>query len=201
MTERTRPAHIRRGLALALLCATLVAPVRAQPVREPAPGVLLVAAEQMGDPRFARSVVLLIEHDQSGSWGLIINKPTDVDPAEVLPSVEADERHAGVYFGGPVRVERVVGLYRDAAAGDHNPAGLPGLYWSDSPEALGVRLQRNPGNVRVFAGYAGWGPGQLRFEIAHGGWRLIQGHQEDVFSDDPARLWQRLDTALEGIAI
>lgn len=201
MSERTRHAPVRRWIVVSLLCAAAVFSARAQPVREPAPGVFLVAAERMGDPRFTHSVVLLIEHDHTGSWGLIINKPTDIDPGEVLPTFEQSGDHPSVYFGGPVQVERLLGLYQDDAAPDDHPAGLPGVHWSDSPQMLSDRLEQAPDRVRVFAGYAGWGPGQLSFEIAHGGWKMIQGRRENVFSDDPEHLWERLSRALGGIAI
>lgn len=184
----------------AVLCALLFS-AAAQPVREPASGVLLVASERMADPRFNRSVVLLIRHDHTGSWGLIINKPTEIQVAEVVPSIETDGGGSNVYFGGPVQVDHLRLLYRDKTRSDSAATGLPGVHWSESGEELEQWLAQDPEQVRVYAGYAGWAPGQLAFELSHGGWRMIEGRADNVFSDEPERLWQRLNKALDGIAI
>ncbi|HSH40922.1 MAG TPA: YqgE/AlgH family protein [Arenicellales bacterium] len=197
MEPRTRLAGLR---IIALGCALLLATAAAQAPRQPAPGVLLVASEQMADPRFNRSVVLLVEHDRTGSWGLIINKPTDIGVAEIAPSVAAGAEGATVYFGGPVQVNQLRVLYRDGKTGG-GATGLPGVRWSGSVDVLSRHLQADPLRARIYAGYAGWAPGQLDFELAHGGWRLIEGRAGNVFSDEPEQLWRRLNTALDGIAI
>jgi len=201
MVEGTRLNRVRWLAAAAALGALLFTAAAAQPVRRPEPGVLLVASEQMADPRFNRSVVLLIEHDATGSWGLIINKPTDIGVDEVVPSIEADGGGTNVYFGGPVQVDHLRLLYRDGAEPDADATGLPGVRWSESGAVLKNRLARDPARVRVYAGYAGWAPGQLAFELAHGGWRMIEGRTGNVFSEHPEELWQRLNDALDGIAI
>lgn len=187
--------------AWGVFLALLVAATHAQSVTEPAPGVLLVAADSMGDPRFSRSVVLLIKHDRTGSWGVIINKPTEVELQEILPAAKESGEPMNVYFGGPVEVERLVCLYRDGAGDGESGTGLPEVGWSDSKEVLGERLAEDPEGVRVYAGYAGWAPGQLSFEIANGGWKMIEGRPGNVFSDDPEHLWRRLSEALGGISI
>lgn len=201
MDDRTRLTRIRRLSMATALCAFLVTAATAQPVREPAPGVLLVASESMADPRFNRSVILLVEHDQTGSWGLIINKPTDIGVADVVPSIDLPGDTPNVYFGGPVRVDHLRLLFKDDADGTARGTGLPGVHWSKSGQELESRLAKDPARVRVYAGYAGWAPGQLAFELAHGGWRMIEGRAGNVFSDDPEGLWRRLNEALDGIAI
>lgn len=189
MAAITRLARARSLSRTAVLLVLLFTAAAAQPVREPAPGVLLVADERMTDPRFTGAVVLLIEHDRTGSWGLIINKPTDIGVAEVAPSIELSGQDPVVYFGGPVQVDQLRLLYRDGSAPHEDDTGLPGVGWSDSGEELSKRLAEDSGRVRVYAGYAGWAPGQLAFEVAHGGWRMIQGRPGNVFSDEPERLW------------
>jgi len=189
-----------RRLLIGLLCIAALATARAQNVREPAPGVLLVAADNMGDPRFDQAVVLLIKHDGSGSWGLVVNKPTEIGVSELLPDLEA-AGSSPVYFGGPVQLDHVSFLYRGQVENGAGGTGVAGIQWSDSEALLKRRLADEPGSVRVYAGYTGWAPGQLEFEIANGGWRLIEGRADNVFSDDPGKLWDRLTNALGGIAI
>jgi len=173
----------------------------ARGVQEPAPGVLLVAAAGVPDPRFKHSVILLIEHGRSGSWGLIINKPTEIGMAELYPELADAAPPARVYFGGPVEADRLSFLYPGGTDDNSTGAGpLPGVRWSDAEDKLKARLE-NAEPLRVYAGYAGWAPGQLELEIARGGWRMIQGRRDNVLSDEPGRLWQRLDGALSGIAI
>lgn len=185
-----------------LSCVLLLAAAQAQPVRAPAPGVLLVAGEQMTDPRFQQSVLLIIEHDRTGSWGVVINKPTEVGIADMLPAVEVPEDARDIYFGGPVQLDRLLFLYREEGpkAGNHD-TGLRGVHWSSSRDLLERKLAARPEAVRVYAGYAGWAPGQLRFELARGDWKMIQGRADNVFSDRPQRLWHRLTDVLGGIAI
>jgi putative transcriptional regulator len=200
MNKRTRLAVCWRWAALAVLGAALAGAARAQYVTQPAPGVLLVAADQMADPRFSHSVVLLIQHDESGSWGVIINKPTGVNVGEVVPALQNSGSSSKVYFGGPVEVTHLLCLYRDPADRSDPGVGLPGVHWSASEKALEAHLG-TPGKLRVYAGYAGWAPGQLEFEIAHGGWKMVQGSGGNVFSDDPEGLWQSLTGGLSGIPI
>lgn len=200
MQSPKRPGHPWRRSIAALLGAFLLWTAEAQPVRTPAPGVLLVAGESMGDPRFRQTVLLIIEHDRSGSQALVINKPTPVEVGEVLPSMETPDGASRVYYGGPVQLNRLSFLYRgDEGAG--TATGLRGVRWSHSQALLKEKLAEGPDRVRVYAGYAGWAPGQLEFELARGGWRMIQGRAENVFNDHPQRLWRRLTDALEGLAI
>ncbi len=202
MDARTRPIRrLLHCLVSATLYAVLLATTQAQPVKEPAPGILLVAAESMADPRFRQTVLLIIEHDQTGSWGLVINRPTEVEVGEMLPALKEPANPSKVYFGGPVQLDRLMFLYRDGSDPGNGATGLPGVRWSDSEQLLEEKMARHPARVRVFAGYAGWAPGQLRFELARGGWRMVQGRPADVFSDDPEQLWRRLTDVLGGIAI
>lgn len=189
-------------MVLAALCLLAASPGRSQSVQEPAPGVLLVAAEQMGDPRFNEAVILLIEHGRTGSWGLVINKPTEIRVSELLPAPSPGGEPVRVHYGGPVKVDHLSLIYRaDARQDDARSTPLPGVHWSDSEEVLENRLAGRAADLRVYAGYAGWAPGQLEFEIERGGWRMIQGREDNVFTEEPDRLWERLDNALGGIAI
>lgn len=205
MAERTRLTGMARWILAPVIWVSLChSPAPAQSIEAPAAGVLLVAAEHMLDPRFRHTVVLLVEHDRTGTWGVIINRPTDVAAGDLLSSIEKPGDKPNVYFGGPVHIERLVFLYQDdtdSGSGGSGMAGLPGLHWSDSEQELEKRLARNPEQLRVYAGYAGWAPGQLDFELARGDWKMIRGRRDSVFSRDPERLWQSLIDVLGGIAI
>jgi putative transcriptional regulator len=204
MALRTRPnrGNGLRGLSI-LLAAVLLTTAEAQPVRVPEPGVLLVADEDMTDPRFRETVLLVVRHDDTGSWGVIINRPTHVELAELQPELSAAGGNT-VYFGGPLRLDRLIFLYRHNADDEPGPegrTGLPGVRWSDLESLPEARLASDPERIRAYAGYAGWAPGQLAFELARGSWGMIQGRPENVFSDHPERLWRRLTAALDGLAI
>ncbi|MDQ1614401.1 MAG: putative transcriptional regulator [Actinomycetota bacterium] len=153
-------------------------------------GRLLVAAPALGDPNFARTVVLLLDHTDDGALGVVINRPTLVEVGSVLPSWQPFTNQPGVLFqGGPVALDSALGLA--VVPGDDEPVGWRrvvdhlGLVDLDTPpEILGVD------RLRIFAGYAGWGPGQLENEMAEGAWYVVGMQGEDAFTDHPDQLWR-----------
>ena len=155
-------------------------------------GRLLVAAPEMADPNFFRSVVLLLEHSGRGSLGLVLNRPASMGVERLLPAWP--DRLAPphcVFRGGPVEPQSVIGLARRGAG----TAAAPG--WSPVLDEVSVvDLRRDPtelgveaGTVRVFSGYAGWGGQQLEGELAAGGWRVTVARASDAFTSTPAALW------------
>jgi putative transcriptional regulator len=151
-------------------------------------GRLLVATPDLADPNFSHAVVLLLEHNDEGAFGVVLNRPSDVDVAAALPGWERLSAPPDVVFvGGPVQQDGVVAL----AAGTDDvleKSVLPAVGVVDldrDPLVAGAGLDR----VRVFAGYAGWGAGQLESEVADGGWFVVDATPGDVFSDDPEELW------------
>ncbi|MGH8961454.1 MAG: YqgE/AlgH family protein [Jatrophihabitantaceae bacterium] len=175
----------------------------------PAGGRLLVATPLLGDPHFSRTVVYLLEHDGGGSVGVIVNRPSHTPVAQVLPDWHDVVCGPSVVFGGgPVQPDGALCLGRlDAPAG--SPGGTAsggGSVGGDGPDVRrvvdGVCTVDLDGDVaavaaitsrlRVFAGHAGWAEGQLEGEIAEGGWWVVEGSDEDVFSDDPRPLWSRV---------
>ena len=128
--------------------------------QQPAAGVFLVAAPNMGDPRFSRTVILLVQHSAEGSMGLIINKKSDVPVTYALPELEStgDKNHV-LYFGGPVQPARIMYVYT-GASGEPDQKLLDNVYWGASYERLqDLANDLDRGSLRVFFGYAGWGPG------------------------------------------
>lgn len=154
-------------------------------------GRLLVASPSLLDPNFARSVVLMFEHDLEGAVGVIINRPTDADLLDHMPVWwDVAPIPKVVFLGGPVGDGGAVALGRGSGAAD-----MEG--WSP---VLGLRvidLTSEPPDdvsleVRVFAGYAGWGAGQLEAELATGAWVVVDASPDDVFAPDPHRLWSKV---------
>ena len=154
-------------------------------------GRLLVATPNLGDPNFERTVVLVLEHGDAGALGLVINRPSDLDLAEPLPQWAGAAAHPSVVFiGGPVAPSAAVCLARlatgDGADGWQPLLGPVGTLDLDSdPDHALPRL----GEIRVFAGYAGWGPAQLESEIGAGGWFVVDAHHADPLSHAPEDLW------------
>ena len=178
--------------ALFLLSVVLIASppaARAQlSAAEPAPGVFLVAKPEMPDPRFQRTVILLLAHDDSGSMGLVVNRPTN----RTLPDTPED-RHR-IYRGGPVALDQVVVLGRGTPPDDPFQPVWEDVWWSADRGAIEALLGDDigPDALRVFAGYAGWEPGQLDAELAvDNSWGLFRAEPDDVFGTDPDGLWDR----------
>jgi putative transcriptional regulator len=159
------------------------------------PGRLLVANPELPDPNFDRTVVLLLGCGDEGALGVVLNRPSDTLLAAPLPGLErlaADP--AVVFVGGPVQLQAVICLARS-----EGPQELSGGWNPFMPEvgtldlgADGETLSDSVTEVRVFAGYAGWGAGQLESELAAGAWWVFDAAADDVFSDEPELLWKRV---------
>jgi putative transcriptional regulator len=161
-------------------------------------GRLLVATPKLADPNFDRAVVLLLDHDEEGSLGVVLNRPSPVGVGDVLEPWAALAGTPRVVFqGGPVSLDSALGLAvvpgEQAAGGDagllgwrrvHGAIGLVDL--EAPPELLAAEL----GSLRIFAGYAGWGPGQLEQELLAGAWYVVESEPGDVSAPDPERLWR-----------
>jgi putative transcriptional regulator len=161
-------------------------------------GRLLVATPLLGDPNFRRTVVLVVEHDPGeGTLGVVLNRPTEVSVGQVLePWTELASGPPVVFTGGPVAPTSALALA--LASGDGEPLGWRALNGGPEMSRIGlVDLEAPPQvlaaeitSLRVFAGYAGWGSGQLEAEIDEGAWYVLPGRPADPFIADPQRLWQ-----------
>jgi putative transcriptional regulator len=161
-------------------------------------GRLLVATPELGEGPFERSVVLLLDHDENGALGVVINRPTEVDVSEVLPSWQPLASAPGVLFqGGPVALDSALGLA--LVPSDADDAEEP-LGWRRVVGRLGLVDLDTPPEVvadgllqlRIFAGYAGWSPEQLEAEIAEGAWYVVDAEEDDPFTPEPVDLWRRV---------
>lgn len=157
-----------------------------------APGLLL-AMPQLGDPNFHRSVILMIEHGESGSMGLVISRAAPLTLGELAQgqgmSIAQARRPEAVFVGGPVEPHRGFILHEDASVEERHPV-LPGLFLSVTLEALGALFDNPAPRLRFCLGYAGWGPKQLESEMAAGSWLFSEAAAEAVLGGEPAQLWE-----------
>ena len=151
-------------------------------------GHLLVAGPGLVDPNFRRSVVLVGEHSDEGALGVVLNRVSETTVGEAVPEltslVDAD---APVHVGGPVQGSAIVVIADFADPGRAGALVLESIGFLPAevdPDDLG-ELRR----ARVFAGYAGWGPGQLDDELDEGSWIVEPAVPDDVFTSDPDALW------------
>lgn len=156
-------------------------------------GRLLVASPDLADPNFLRTVVLVLAHGEEGALGIVLNRPSEASVAELVPGwsdlAAPPER---VFLGGPVGLDAVVGLAQLNEDGDDSQALNPRLRsvgtvdLNRSPEDADAKVEA----VRLFAGSAGWGGGQLEGELGERAWFVVDPATEDVFTDDPEHLWR-----------
>lgn len=161
-------------------------------------GQLLLASPALRDPNFVRAVVLVSVHSDEGAMGVVLNRPSAVTVGEAVPQLEQTvaERER-VYVGGPVQPSSIVFL---AEFLDPSPAGLLvlGRIGFPAPDAGIEELTEATARRRVFAGYAGWGEGQLDAEVDQGDWIAHTALPEDVFTDVPEDLWSSVLTRKGG---
>lgn len=167
--------------------------------------VLLLAMPQVLDPFFQHSVVLLLHHNEEGSVGFIVNRPTEIQLADILSGMEISwQGEAGdlAFFGGPVQSQMGTVMFSMAeselADRDSTTEVCPGILITQQLEDLGRLAENPPSSFRLFLGYAGWGAGQLVDEIVRNDWLMAPVQTELLFSDEPEVSWQR---ALESVGV
>lgn len=163
-------------------------------------GKLLVASRDLGDPNFARTVVLLVQHDEEGAMGLIVNRESRLTLAKVFDDMKgAKENTERAYLGGPVGRTGVLALLRSKTKVEDTKLVFGDVYLVSSKPVVEKTLASHAGSnrFRAYLGYAGWGPGQLEHEVELGGWFIFRANSEMVFAPDPESIWQRLIQATE----
>lgn len=150
-------------------------------------GHLLIAAPALYD-YFRRTVVLVLEHTPDGAMGVVLGRETETPVAEAIPALaDLPGGDDFVYLGGPVSPQSVVAL-GEFERPDEAGTRVVGSLGTLDPDASNESLRR----MRVFAGYAGWGPGQLDGELGDGSWIVEPALPEDVFTSDPEDLWSHV---------
>ena len=159
-------------------------------------GQLLVASDTMGDPRFAETVIYMIEHDRSGALGLVVNRPLGSAPIAALLErmglePDSEEGEIAVHEGGPVEPGRAFVLHSAEVMAEGSRAVDEDFAVSSRPAILRLIGQGAGPKHSIFVfGYAGWGPGQLDGELARADWFVIPAETALVFAPDPAQSWQ-----------
>lgn len=172
--------------------AAWLLPVAAVANLQPATGKLLVATEVVQGEIFAKTVILLLHYDDNGAMGLVINRPTDIAPGELVDDAAAFSGYSGtLYWGGPVQMDSL----RALLLSDTPPKGAEAIVGSVHLVHIDEELLEEPAdraNLRYFIGYAGWGAGQLDREMERGSWHIVPATDEIVFAEDPRALWKQL---------
>jgi putative transcriptional regulator len=165
---------------------------------ESARGQLLIAGPALLDPNFWRTVVLVVEHNEEGALGLVLNRPSETSVGEAVPQLEElVDASDQLYIGGPVQPSSVIVLAEfedpgDAALLAFDDVGVLGTGSSSEELAAGVKAGR------AFVGHAGWGPEQLDSELERGDWILEPATLADAFTAVPAELWAEVLTRKGG---
>ncbi len=158
-------------------------------------GVFLVASETLSDPNFSQTVVLLLEYDESGAVGLIINRPTEVSLASLLPGEEElKNRQELVFIGGPVGRTQLFLLLRSTSRPRQSEQVVDGVFASTSLTTLReiIAEESSVAAFQAYAGYSGWGPGQLDAELMRGDWLITPADSETVFDKATDSIWPEL---------
>lgn len=160
---------------------------------------------QLQDPNFRRTVLLMVHHDEQSSFGLVLNRPADLRVAELFSGLQFEwrgDQSQTVSWGGPVELSSGWMLFDDVlAAGGHLEEVtevVPGLNFAGSLDVFRSVAQTPPSQLHFFLGYAGWGAGQLEFEIAQGAWLSAPATPEVVFTVSPESMW---DHVVRGLGI
>jgi putative transcriptional regulator len=161
-------------------------------------GQLLIAGPALLDQNFWRTVVLMVEHNEEGALGLVLNRPSETSIGDAVPQLdELLDSDDPIFIGGPVQPSAVIVLAEfedpsDAALLAFDDVGVLGTGASLDDPVAGVR------RGRAFVGHAGWGPGQLDGELERGDWIVEPATVDDAFSPEPEALWPEVLTRKGG---
>ncbi|MEM8872834.1 MAG: YqgE/AlgH family protein [Planctomycetota bacterium] len=156
-------------------------------------GQFLIAAPSLRDPNFYRSVILIVQHDDEGALGLIVNRPMELTVADAVDDdVEAaDGLESQLHLGGPC--PGLLSVLHDDNAIGHDV--IEGVRFTNDRAEIERLMRSDPARSKYIAGYAGWGPAQLEDEVSEDAWLIADAKADDVFREPPD-LWQRLLTRL-----
>lgn len=183
-------------LAMLLVALPVIAAGK-PPAADPTAGQLLVANRQMNDPHFAKTIIYVVAHDGDGAFGLVLNRRYGEGSLQALLEAfdipaSASVASVPLHYGGPVQPERGFVLHSPDYRGDGTVRLKDWLALSTGRDVLEAMAASNgPKRALVLLGYAGWAPGQLDAEIAHGDWLLTPAEPSLIFEDDPDNAWDK----------
>ena len=163
-------------------------------------GVILIAKKSMTDPNFAKTALLITEYDDTGTLGLVLNRPLEKLAVEILPQLrELELDSLNLYLGGPVRLNSLRLLVQTGLDLGEDYQVIDNVFQITDLQGVQHLLQQKMGqfSLRLYAGYAGWYPGQLEKELLRGDWHLSRVDAAMIFTDDPASLWERLTDQMD----
>lgn len=152
-------------------------------------GKFLISNTNITDPNFFRTVVLMIEHDEYGAFGLVVNRKEELLLPEILDISSKIAEKIHLYQGGPVRKDAMFILHSDALAENAGQEIIQGVYLGGSRDLLEYLMDK-PFPYHVFHGYSGWGPGQLEEELSIGSWVVVPATEEMIFHERPDLVWR-----------
>jgi len=161
-------------------------------------GHVLIAARHLRDSNFYKTVVLLVEHNDGGAMGLVINRPLDVSVSDALGRhFEMPQSRHHVFSGGPVEPNALLILHNSSECDQEHAAIVPGVYVGTSADifdrvAAEAASEATEFQFRIFSGYSGWGAGQLEEEISRGDWFFMAGDARYVFNGNPYGVWEEV---------
>ncbi len=164
-------------------------------------GIFLVSARQLSDPNFSRTVVLLLAYDAHGAMGVVVNRPSKLKIADAVKGIHGiGERLDRLFVGGPVTQSQITLLLRRSSRPVESTHVFEEVYMSGSPETLQSAIDErlSSARFRAFAGYAGWGEGQLDDEVSRGDWFILPADPDILFYPDPDDIWPMLIRGFTG---
>jgi putative transcriptional regulator len=182
-----------------LIAAVLAAAAQVAAAQAPVGG-FLVAKPTILDPNFSRTVVLVTQAHDGAILGVILNRPTKQSLAEILPGNERLARFtAPLHFGGPVEPAGLFAVFR--GTGDPGPSFpvIEDVRLALQPATVEQLLLKPPEALRLFAGYAGWAPGQLDGELARGDWWTVKADADTIFRKNTDTLWDELSRRAQSV--
>jgi putative transcriptional regulator len=159
---------------------------------KPARGKILISEPLLLDYYFKRSVILLAEHNEEGSFGVIINKPVKARFNEVIR--DFPEFNATLYLGGPVQGDSLFFIHTLGSKIENSYEVIDGLYWGGDIETVREMIALKvigPGDIRFFVGYSGWAPQQLEGELERNSWVVSHLDAGKVMTSNPSMLWSQ----------
>ncbi|MEO2036340.1 MAG: YqgE/AlgH family protein [Planctomycetaceae bacterium] len=158
-------------------------------------GEFLIAADHLREQNFYRTVVLILEHNDDGAMGLVVNRPSSIAVDAALGGKSPLSLDAPVFIGGPVETSALFVLHNHLRPGLQDREVVPGLFLAGSDDSLHAVVNPDSqtdqhGHFRVYCGYAGWGSEQLESEISRGDWLSVPADSGTVLEEDPYGIWE-----------